>query len=297
MADHELFELRANFYLGNYQAVVSEAQKLQPSTPEGKEEKDAFLYRAYLAQGKYSVVLNEIHPEKSATSLQAIRVLAAYLQPNSDKSAAKDKLQAFQSDVLKANDPIVQLVTAIIHIHEQNLEEAVRTLHNSDDLECISLLIQCFLMMNRVDLAAKELREHMATKDDDATITQLTTAWVNLALGGEKYQDAFYTFQELGEKHNGSAKLLVSQAVCQAHQARWEEAESLLQEAYEKNAQDADTLANLTVATQHEGKPQETVNRFLTQLRDAAPNHPLLKDLAAKEAAFDRAAQQYAISA
>ena len=180
-------------------------------------------------------------------------------------------------------------------------------------------MLQTQLKMDRVDLAKKELKT-MQEIDDDAIVTQLSSAWVNLLSvgviiffchiqvrfisiynyhlfqGGDKLQEAYYTFQELADKNATTALLLNGQATCYIGQGKYEEADLALQEALEKDSNNTDTLVNLVVLSQLSGKAPEVCNRYLSQLTESAPNHYLVKEFQIKERDFDSLAIQYAAS-
>lgn len=287
----ELFDIKNYFYIGNYQQCINEAQKLKkPSTPEVALDRDIFTYRAYMAQNKFLVVLDEIHGASPAR-VQPLKLLAEYL---SNKQKREDIIQQLEQKLessVQDNDILV-LVAATIYMHELNYEAAYKILHTSETLESLAITLDILLKMNRIDLAKKKLKE-MQDKDDDATLTQLAQAWVNVAVGGDKLQDAYYIYQELVDKYGSSPILLNNQAVTFIGQGKYEEAEAALQEALDKDSNFPDTLINLIVLTQHTGKGPEVVNRYLSQLKDKNVDHPFLTDLKNKQEEFGRLCQQY----
>lgn len=73
--------------------------------------------------------------------------------------------------------------------------------------------------------------------------------------GGEKYQQAFYVFEELAQAPSTSSiATLVSQAVCELHLGRVEEAQGALEQAIQKQPDYAEAIANLLVLTTVVGK-------------------------------------------
>ena len=52
--------------------------------------------------------------------------------------------------------------------------------------------------------------------------------------GGEKYNEAYFIYQELAQKHAVTVKLLNGQAICHMLQGKYTEAEELLMEALER---------------------------------------------------------------
>ena len=130
---------------------------------------------------------------------------------------------------------------ASIYLQEGRHEDALRTLQLTDNIEGLAMQVQIFIMIERVDLGKPKtkcfvwtflwtffvnfklfLAKKLITKmDEDATVTQLATAWTNIALGGEKAQEAYYIFQELMDKTQSSPTLLNGAAAAHIAQGNY----------------------------------------------------------------------------
>jgi len=290
----ELFDIRNAFFTGNYQTCITEAQKLKIPDQTLSIERDVFLYRSYIAQRKYRIVMDEIKPS-SAPLLQPLKQLAEFLAaPAAKRESMVAEIDGKLSGNVDVSNHVQLLVAATIYLHADQPESALRVLHPSEQLECLALRLQALLALNRPDLARKELK-NMQDKDEDATLTQLAQAWTNMALGGEKIQEAYYIYQEMIDKLGATALLLNGQAVTFLAQGKYTEAESALQEALDKDPNNPETFVNLIVMSQHLGKQPEVSNRYLSQLKDMDPQHSFVVKLQQKEADFERMVKQYAI--
>eukprot|EP00052_Salpingoeca_macrocollata_P008136 m.64729 g.64729 ORF g.64729 m.64729 type:complete len:427 (+) comp16447_c1_seq1:1801-3081(+) len=288
-----LFQVRNALYIGNYQVCINEAQKLKAPTPEIAEEKDVLMYRAMVAQGKYAMVKGDI-TSSSSSALQAVKRLALYLHKPTDKAAAVEEAKKQMDDGMSLTNPTVALVNAMIFMNEERYDDGLRCLHQSTVLDNMALAVQIMLKMDRVDLARKELKR-MQGVDEDSTITQLSLAWVNLASGGEKLQEAYYIFQEMADKFGPTPTLLNGQAACYMLQGKYDDVEGLLQTALEKDSGNPETLINLASVTQFLGKAPEVSQRYINQLVDTFPKHPFVVALHEKEEHFGVCASQFEV--
>ncbi|KAK4361391.1 hypothetical protein RND71_020343 [Anisodus tanguticus] len=353
MAD-PLFGLRNNLYIGAYQAAINNSD-IPNLSQDDAVERDTLVYRSYIALGSYQLVINEIDAS-AATPLQAVKLLALYLSTPDNKETAIASLHELLGDPAIGSNPILRLIAGIVFMHEQDYNEALKhtnaggtmdldTMRNFlfDGLIAFSVTIgivltilwhalnvQILIKMHRSDYAEKQLRI-MQQVDEDHTQTQLANAWLNLAVGGSKIQEAYLIFQDFSEKYQITSLILNGKAVCCMHMGNFDEAETLLLEALNKDAKDPETLANLVVCSLHLGKPSTrylkltpvtitnsqlrkylsvhntlmlilTVQRLLVprlvslpfQLKLSNPDHTLVKHASSAEESFDRAVQTVA---
>jgi len=292
MSSSDLFEVQNYFILGNYQAAINEANKLQKLSDSVRMDRDVLLYESYIAQRKYQIVLEEIK-DTDPIPLQSVRLLATYFSGDGEDS--KEMVMKKLKEWLNKdtwNYYALHQVATIIYSNEGNYENAKNHAF-TDILEGLAVIVHLYLKINRVDLAEKELK-FMQQKDDDATLTQLASAWIALAVGGEKVQEALVIFQELLEKSGATSMLLNGIAVCNMHMKQFTEAEKSLLQALEKDPNDGNTIANLIVCYQHTGKSSELIARQISQLRNISPKHPWLIDALKVESSFDRLAESFA---
>lgn len=249
------------------------------------------MYRSYLATNRYRVVLDEV--PSSGSDLLAIRLFADYML---NKNKFSDLVEIFEKKLQGDDDlhVIWRIIAAIMYIHENQFEEALRVLTGSAELECQAIQVYIFLRISRLDLAKKILAA-MTEKNDDDTLTQLAQAWFNVEIGGEKLQDAHYIFDDFKDKFAPSVLLLNNLAVCALGQQKFDDdTNSYLRDGLDKEANNYDLLVNFIFYSQQTDKNAEPViNRYLSMLKETCKNSDLVEELNKKETEFDRLCQNY----
>lgn len=82
--------------------------------------------------------------------------------------------------------------------------------------------------------------------------------------GGEKYQQAFYVFEELAQAPSTySIQSLVSQAVCEMHLGRGEEAQAALELALKNEPTYVEAIANMLVLKVVNGQDTEEFTKYV----------------------------------
>lgn len=144
----------------------------------------------------------------------------------------------------------------------------------------MALIVQIQLEQNRTDLAIKEVQQAKRWAQD-SLLVNLADSWLGLRVvgfldlnlwifftntiqGGEKYQQAFYVFEELAQAPSTSSiRSLVAQAIAEIHLGRLEEAEAALEQAFSKDPENAEVLTNKIVLNKISGKDSSDLLRYI----------------------------------
>jgi coatomer subunit epsilon len=109
--------------------------------------------------------------------------------------------------------------------------------------------------------------------------------------GGEKYQSAYYVFEELAQNPaTQSVQSLLGQAISELHLGRLPEAEAAFAQAVALVPQSPDVLANMAVLNTVLGKGAAAE---LKKLEAVQKDHALVADLREKRAEFETACKRY----
>ena len=234
--------------------------------------------RARIATGDAPTVLAELGAGDGTLppSLAAARALA--LQATGDAAAALGEAERLASSA--GDDPTVQVLAGTVLQAAGKSDDALALLgRHQNNLEAAALAVQIHLAANRTERAARDVRAARQWAQD-ALLVNLAEAWLGLRVGGERYQQAFYEFEDMP----------VHQAVAELHLGRLPEAEAALAQVRNEATEDVSALANTVALEALAGK--ET-GELMAELQGKAPEHPLVVDLKEKEDLFEQAAAKY----
>ncbi|KAM4063895.1 coatomer epsilon subunit [Hirsutella rhossiliensis] len=283
-AEGELINIHNHFHQGQYQQVVD--FDTSSFSPDNALPARVLQLRARIALGQADDVLAQVRGN-SEPELAAIAALAEQSLGKTDSA-----LQAIETLAASAADNVtVQVVGAIVLQAAGKSEEALALLsQHQASLEAVALIVQIQLQQNRTDLAIKEVSAARRWAQD-SLLVNLAESWVGLRVGGEKYQQAFYVYEELAQAPSTtSIRTLVSQAVCELHLGRLEEAQAALEQALKKEPEYVEAIANMLVLNVINGSDD---SELTASLRKSDPNHQMLVDLEEKSALFDKVATKY----
>ncbi|CEL05566.1 coatomer epsilon subunit-domain-containing protein [Aspergillus pseudodeflectus] len=284
-AEGELINIHNAFLQGQYQEVID--FNTSSFSPENSLPARILQLRSRIALGETDQALADVEGEEETPELAAVKALAQYTAGDADAA-----LQLVQDLVENYPDnATVQVLGGTVLQGLGKSEEALAVLaKHQGNLEAVALVVQIHLQQNRADLALKEVQAAKRWAQD-SLLVNLAESWVGLRVGGEKYQSAFYVYEELASADSTSSPLsIVGQAVAEIHLGRLPEAEAAISTALQKYPNEAGLIANSIVLNVLAGKPTEDLEK---RLQEIEPSHALLADIQEKSEFFDTAAAKY----
>jgi coatomer protein complex subunit epsilon len=243
--------------------------------------------RSKIVLGQPEEVLAELEGEDTP-DLVAVKTLAQHAA--GDTASALHVAQEL-AEKYSENATVQVLCGTVLHAEGQSEEALALLMKHQGNLEALALIVQIHLQQNRTDLATKEVTAAKRWAQD-SLLVNLAESWVGMRIGGEKYQSAFYVYEELASNPATSSPVtMAGQAVAELHLGRLPEAEAALSAALQKYPDNAELIANTIVLNVLTAKDTAELT---SHLQKNHPSHLLLTDLEEKSAFFDTIAAKYA---
>eukprot|EP00542_Grammatophora_oceanica_P021132 CAMPEP_0194032446 /NCGR_PEP_ID=MMETSP0009_2-20130614/5383_1 /TAXON_ID=210454 /ORGANISM="Grammatophora oceanica, Strain CCMP 410" /LENGTH=292 /DNA_ID=CAMNT_0038672893 /DNA_START=64 /DNA_END=942 /DNA_ORIENTATION=+ len=287
----ELYTLRAQYWMGHYHLALDEAKSIarRPMSPALKAEREELIQRAHLALGDFPKVIGGDTP-----ALKALALRAQYDQAPDDDSrtAIANKMKEVLATETPPS-PSLQLYASQLFLSHGWTKDALQCVHAGATLEHVAMTLQIYLKLDRLDLAQNQLRS-LQQQDEDAVLTQLGSVFVSLATGSSSSGDAIHVLASLKEQYGPSPLLQNLSAASYVISGQYEEAETSLIECRKEfpDQLNADTLINLVVCQQHQGKDPSA---GIMELKQTFPSHPYCQALDRVTGAFERESLKYKV--
>lgn len=222
------------------------------------------------------------------TALQATKLYARFAIAASpqEEEAILEEIKALLGNSVSSANPTLQVLAAFMLEKHGKYEEALRAAHNCRSLEGKAAMAQLYLRIDRPEQAEKELKA-MTSSDDDATLTHLTAVRVHLYNGGQKrVQEALAIVEDLVERYGATSLLHNLAGACLMHLGKWEDAETSLKEALQKDPNSGGALVNMANVCLRLNK-HPLAARYVAQLKTLPKGHSWLDNVTQAEANFD----------
>ena len=293
----ELYTLRAQYWLGHYTLALDEARSAarRPMPPHLKSEREELMLRAQIGLGQYDRVVAEGGGRDKSPAMRALALHASYLSSAEvARPGVLDGLRALLSSPESASNTSLQLAACHVYLAANQLREALQCVHMGLTMEHLAMCVQIYIKIDRLDLA-KDALNLLKQADEDSVLVQLTTAYLALAQGSARSDDAAHIFATLSEQYGPSLMLLNCMAVANMVGGNYDAAETNLKEAISEfgGGGDADTLVNMVVCSQYLGKRGSDIDGYLNALKAMCASHPFVRGIVQVEGAFEREASKY----
>lgn len=288
-----------------YQQVLDESKQLFTDAQHDISTYSTVYYYRALCHSQPEVVTQKLNANKqiNSTALQAVKLYGEYMiSPDNQYTTVIQQLNELLSNEMTSNDITLKLIAAQIYINHNEYKSALELLHNeTENFESLSLQVQIYLSIYRVDLAEQKFAI-MNSMDDDDILSLLCKCYINQYKGtNELVQSSLSEYTDLIDRYGANTISLNGSAVCHIQLKQYPTAVQLLKQSRQLsmtqiNKPLPDTLINTIIAFTYMDKP-DIITRVVAELQQYYPGHSYFTQQNQLKQQFDKSASNYAIQA